>query len=403
MATQEASNANRPYEAALVMLSNFGLRDGGRETWAYNFIPRLLEHDKELRLRVYGLRIDGEADNSTRLAAAVADRNRDRLSTTFFRAKANAIPNAFYYWRGLRRLLSGEARPQPAYVLAVGSFFEMAAVLMGGAFRRSAKIFWLRTIFVDEKAHRISGPLRSFARSLEDWAVRRGDLLIANGDDTAAYYRERGFDVDVIRNAVDFGRWKMSCAYPVTPPLRIAYVGRLARHKGIREFLQLAASFGGSEDVEFHVIGEGPEKPNVEQAQSRSPVIYHGAVPNDELPMMLGTFDACVALSFKSADGGTGGVSNALLEQMAAGRIILAWRSEIFEQVLDDESAYLLEQGSVEQLRRAILSIIEDPESARSRAEAAQRIARDYSFEAHMKTFESLLKAHGIGAGARWT
>ena len=60
-----------PFEVALVMLSNFGPADGGRETWAYNFIPRLIARHKHLRLSIFGLRIEGEPDNSTLLETSV--------------------------------------------------------------------------------------------------------------------------------------------------------------------------------------------------------------------------------------------------------------------------------------------------------------------------------------------
>lgn len=387
-------------EIALVMLSNFGQSDGGRETWAYNFVPLLLARNPALRLRVYGFRVTGEADNQVALAAAVQASDRERLSVEFVRGPADRVPNGFHFAVGLRRLLLRRPLPDPACVVAVGALFEMAAVLTSGAFRGSTKIFWLRTIFVDEKAHRIPRWARALARRMEDAVLRRADLLIANGDDTAAYYRSRGFDVEVIRNAVDFARWHRPPTDLHRSTLKIAFVGRLARHKGIREFAELAAASKGP-GVEFHVVGSGSEEPFVRQAEDRGDLVYHGAMPNSELPRFFETLDACVALTFKSSDGGSGGVSNALLEQMAAGRVIIAWRNEIFEQLLDDSSAYLVAQGSVQGLKEAVSSIMKDRPSARKRAAAAQAIARAHSFDEHVDKFEQLLgRRHLLGATA---
>ncbi|MGI8704738.1 MAG: hypothetical protein ACR2JJ_02900 [Sphingomicrobium sp.] len=43
-------------EIDLGMVSNFGRGDRGRETWAYNFIPRLLRRLPTLSLNLFGLR-----------------------------------------------------------------------------------------------------------------------------------------------------------------------------------------------------------------------------------------------------------------------------------------------------------------------------------------------------------
>jgi len=73
------------------MLSNFGRSDGGRETWAYNFIPRLLERYPDLSLDVFGLTIDGEPDNREAVIGSVAKGARTRLSVRFVRAKADRV------------------------------------------------------------------------------------------------------------------------------------------------------------------------------------------------------------------------------------------------------------------------------------------------------------------------
>ena len=176
-------------------------------------------------------------------------------------------------------------------------------------------------------------------------------------------------------------------------PLRIGYVGRLGRVKGINEFAQLARSWTEKDPaVEFHVIGEGPDKGLVEAARDEGKLIFHGAMPNDRLPDELDRLDATVALTFKSADGGTSGLSNALLEQMAAGKIVIAWRNEIFCQILSDRNAYLVEQGSVAGLRRAVEEIMASPADAASRAKEAQRLASQNSFEEHMARFGRLIE-----------
>ena len=91
--------------------------------------------------------------------------------------------------------------------------------------------------------------------------LRRADLLIANGDDTAAHYRARGFDVTVIKNAVDLKRWTMAPP-KLKPPLHVAFIGRLAQVKGINEFLAAAREMAGNRGgpFVFHLAGDGPAR-----------------------------------------------------------------------------------------------------------------------------------------------
>ena len=384
--------------AAMIMISNFGRSDGGRETWAYNFIPRLLERDGGLHLHVFGVRRPGEADSRVELLAAVRPQDRNRLHLHFGEIGKSRWPVGLKAIGTLSRLISDTALPRIDYTLAVGSLMELLVVLRSPKLSRSLKLAWLRTIYVEEKAGQIHPALRKPAGMVEHFILARADVLVANGDDTAAHYRRQGLDVEVIRNAIDVERWRREAPPPNLSPLRVGYIGRLGRVKGINEFVALARSWGGSDPpVEFHVIGAGIDHAPVEAARDEGKLIFHGAVANDRLPEALAGLDATVALTFKSKDGGTSGLSNALLEQMAAGKVVIAWRNEIFCQLLDDRSAYLVEQGSVAGLRTAIEEIFKNPDEAESRAREAQRLASQNSFDEHMARFERLIEREAGG------
>jgi glycosyltransferase involved in cell wall biosynthesis len=101
--------------------------------------------------------------------------------------------------------------------------------------------------------------------------------------------------------------------------------------------------------------------------------------------------DICVALTFAGSDLGNGsggaGVSNGLLEQMAAGRVLICWDNPAYRQVLDEESAYLVKQGDVSAISATLTQIASDPREASARAQRASELARGYSFETHMELF----------------
>ena len=378
------------------MLSNLGPAEGGRETWLYNFAPRLLRRFPELRLRIHGFRLDGEPDHRGKLVGAVDEGERNRISIDYVEAKRGRRPNAFAFWSGLRR--SAGNSPQPRFVIAVGSWVELLAVLVSGAFRRSGKILWLRTIFLDEKAHRISSASQDLIRRVEDAVLRRADLLIANGDDTAAHYRARGFDVTVIKNAVDLNRWAMPPP-KLGRPLHVAFIGRLAQVKGIEEFFAAARGLATTSDGPeflFHVAGDGPARNEALTLERAGRLRFHGPLPNDAVPGFLREMDICVALTFAGSDlgGGSGGagVSNSLLEQMAAGRVLLCWDNPGYRQVLDEKSAYFIKQGDVSSIREALANIASNLEDASARAQCAAELAHAYGFEAHMNLFATAVE-----------
>ena len=373
-------------EMAIVMLSNFGRADGGRETWAYNFIPRFLERYPALRLRIYGFRVAGEPDNRETLLGCVAAEHRHRVSIEFIEGPRNRIPNAIYFINGLRRLLSMPL-PQVRLVIAVGSFVELLAVLSCRGFRAAARAVWLRSIFAAEKVHRYPARLRRLLERQECSTLRRADLIIANGEDTAAAYRSFGLPVTVIANATDLERWTMPPS-TLRLPIQVAYIGRLTKVKGILEFLEVARRFAqaGEQRLRFHVIGEGAEQPAVSAAADRGEIVNPGSIPNELLPEALREIDVCVALGFVGAHGGSG-VSNALVEQMAAARVLVCWDNAAYRQVLDDRSCYFVPQGDLYALRQTLIAIAEAPEKAAAAARQAAAKSHDYDIDRHVDSF----------------
>lgn len=366
---------------ALLMISNFGTADGGRETWAHNFIPRLLARWPGARLDLIGLHRAGEPDNRPRLLAI----EPGRLGVTFLHSDRKRYP-VLSMLREAPGKLSRARHAVPDLVIGVGSAVELLVIQASPALRGSRRIVWLRTILVDEKARRLPKWAAGLLRRIEVPLLKTADLLVANGEDTAAYYRQRGLEVTVIANGVDLDRWR-SEAVAVGRPLRVAFIGRLTAEKGAGDFLELARRAGSGGDYAFHMVGDGPFADEARAAQKSCRVQLHGAVPNDELARRLPGFDVCVALTYKSAAGGGGGVSNALLEQMAAGRVILAWDNAIFRQLLDEKNAYLVPQGDVAAMAGALKAMLANPDQARAKAAAAQKTAELYSFDSHIEKF----------------
>jgi glycosyltransferase involved in cell wall biosynthesis len=125
-------------------------------------------------------------------------------------------------------------------------------------------------------------------------------------------------------------------------PLRLVYVGRLAREKGLYETLQaMRLALQRAADIRFVIAGDGPEAERLEQYATalgiRSRVTFKGPVFGDDKVQLLGTADVAVLPSYSE------GLPYALLEAMAAGIPVLATPvGAIPDVVTDGTHGYLV-------------------------------------------------------------
>lgn len=374
----------------IVMLSKFRPSEGGRETWAYQFIPRVLVADPKLNLHVYGLSINARENSDAILRKSVKEADRDRLETTFLANKKSKIPKVFLMLMGLRRYFRHYGHSTAEIVIGVGGFLE--GVLIHFTYKKSPKqkrVLWLRTIYSNEIAERVPRLVLPLIRILEKWILKKFDVLIANGECTADYYRNIGFEVKVIPNAVNIDYWSLP-EPEIKLPINVSFIGRLAKVKGIEEFSELAhrIKMGMYADkFTFHLIGGGLKQDSIKKLIKEGKILYHGEVDNANLRPFLTMTDVCVALTWASIKLGGGGVSNALLEQLAARRVLVAWDNNIFNRVLDENTAYLIEQGNVGGLEACLLRIIKNLDMAKSKASNGHDRVKRFSFEKHVSLF----------------
>lgn len=383
----------------LIMLSKFGKNDGGRETWAYNFLPILVEHVS--KINVFAYRELRDEDNSS-LLLKIDTKDKQRVNPLILVGKKNRFPKFFSMFFHLKLFLRKFNKPSPDYVIAMG-IFELILMLTNKRFKNSFKIVWLRGIFLNEKSSKIPTFLVYFAEKFEKYLLKKADLLLANGDDIKSYYDKYNLDITVIKNGVDITKWEIP-SFTQSNIMKIAYIGRLSKVKGIESFLELVEKIktsSNSNNFEFHIAGDANEYiSNVTKFTNNNWITYHGNIENDKLPIFLKDIHICVALTFSSLFNGStgdnkvlggGGTSNALLEQMAASKIILAWDNAHFRQILDDDSAYLVEQYAVSDLYQALLEIYSNQDEAIKRGINANKIIQPYTIEAQVEKFKKVI------------
>lgn len=373
----------------LVMLSKLGLSDGGRETWLNNFLNYIYKSDVNINFNLITLEISSknilEGENSNLV------NKHYKYNHTL---KKIPIPLGFIFFCLYNFLFK---KKESNDVLAVGGLNEAIATVFSYFLRGVSgnKILWLRTIYTKEKGYRLNKFTQNLVLRIEIFLIKNFfNIVIANGDDTASFYRALGVECTVIKNSIDLKKWNTQGESNNSNILNVAFIGRLSEVKGIQSFLDainLVEQNKNMNDINFHIIGEGPYLNTLEKYEDKALVHSYGAIPNDEVPILLQQMDVCVALTYLTNFLGGGGVSNALIEQMAAGKIIVCWDNNIFRQVLDDESAYFIKQGDSLALVKCLLEIKNNRKLANKKAERARFLSQQYSIENHVESFFKLV------------
>jgi glycosyltransferase involved in cell wall biosynthesis len=309
--------------------------------------------------------------------------------------------------------LSRDLSPPDCPVLTLG----VNSLHSGRALRAGAKLarFWRReridivqTYFLDSTYFgvplaRISGVRRvvRVRNNLGHWLTpkhralgrvmgRLVDATLTNCEParTALLTAEGGSprNVVVLENGVDDHRFN-NLPPPREPPRRIGVVANLRPIKGVDIFVRAAARLSRRiPDLEFHVAGEGEQRSALERlilglgVQNR----LHLAGTVADIPNFLASLDLVVSPSHAE------GMSNSLLEAMAAGRPIVATDVGANRRLLGGgEVGVLVPPGNAEALAEAIGDCVAHWGRALRMGEAARRHVRaHYSRAAMLSRFE---------------
>ena len=210
--------------------------------------------------------------------------------------------------------------------------------------------------------------------------------------------------VHVLENGVDLARFlALPPARDISLPApRVGAVANLRPVKGVDVLVTAAALVAEQHSqVNFRVAGEGEQRDQLERAIERAGLAQRLLLPGvaRDVPGFLGSLDVAVLPSRAE------GMSNALLEYMAAGRPIVATsvggNAELIE---DGVQGLLVPPEDPEALARAIGQLITDRALACRLGAAARRRARErFSREAMVRRFENFYTAlppFGERAGA---
>lgn len=211
-------------------------------------------------------------------------------------------------------------------------------------------------------------------------ACRKFDAVVAVSEPIRARVIRSGTPADrvhLIRNAwdgelvpLDRLNARMGLGVPESGA-RIGWVGRLSQEKGADTFLRALAAL---RDLEWtaSILGDGPDRGSLE-GLARSlgigtRVLWHGVVP--DAARLYRAFDVFVLSSR------TEGTPITLFEAMAARVPIVATEVGGVPDVVSRREALLVPANDPAALARAIATVLQDPEGAIARTEAAEAALR---------------------------
>jgi glycosyltransferase involved in cell wall biosynthesis len=244
-------------------------------------------------------------------------------------------------------------------------------------------------------------------RRLGRWMGRLADLTLTNSESGRQALLEKESlhpeKIAVLENGVDLERFPQPEAPNVDGDVvRVGVVANLRPVKNIDGLIRAAALLRTSQPrLRYEVAGEGEQRPELEALLSERNLGDTFALVGSvrDVPSFLMRQDIAVLCSHSE------GMSNALLEYMAAGRAIVATDVGANAKLIEHQkSGLVVSAGNDAALAEAIAWLLDHPHEAQTMAaNSRKKVEREYSREAMVRRFEALYnpRAHRLVDSSR--
>ncbi len=232
----------------------------------------------------------------------------------------------------------------------------------------------------EQQRYRRGGALQALAETSEAWLLQHTGAVLAVSAPLAAHVTALGTDparVHVIANGVDTDRFRPA---PIDGALRarlglgpgpvIGFVGGLRPWHGVEMLPRaIAALRRRHPQVQALIVGDGPLRAEVTREVERLGLERHvtlaGAVPHDEIPACIRTFDVAVA-PYPDAPHAFYFSPLKVFEYMACGvPVVAADLGQLSEVVRDGTTGLVYPAGDLDALVSACEAVLADPVAAR--------------------------------------
>jgi glycosyltransferase involved in cell wall biosynthesis len=283
-------------------------------------------------------------------------------------------------WRLLRT-------PKPAFfVVLYPGHLDVRLVSLIGRLRRVPTVYdhfisLEETIVGDRSLRSERSAVARVLRHIDRGACRAATLVLADTPADAAYFAERAhLDEARVRVLWVGGQDVFDDPTAVPEPRLVFFHGTYIALHGIETIVR-AAKLLEEDGIRFRLLGDGQERPAIEQLARRLEVAnveFAPSVPLAELPRQIARGELCLGI-FGTTPKALRVVPNKVFEYLAAGRPVLTADTPGIRSAFSAELA-LVESGNPEALAESIRRLLADPvELARLAAAGRARFDRDYS------------------------
>ncbi len=260
--------------------------------------------------------------------------------------------------------------------------------VMGGLAAISTRTPW----FLSERSSAV-GYTSTWKNRLRARLARRSATIVANSQGGVAYWVSQGVTpnrVHEVPNVVEASTIRDAAVAPLPPAFAgrpvVLFAGRLADEKNPLVMIDaLAAAFESCEAVAL-LCGKGPLQSTlaarIETLGLRDRIVLAGH--RTDVFGLLKQASLCLAISRYE------GSPNVVLEAMAAGCPLVVSDIPAYTELLNGESALIVEQNNVRATARAILEVLAHPDAAKFRAERARLRIATFTAENVAKTLDAL-------------
>ena len=293
------------------------------------------------------------------------------------------------------------------------------AVILARLLRRSASIFDMDSVMSEQLG--AGGSKRSLVQNavalFEKWSIRNASVIITVCGSLSDAARATAEDSTIIqiediplsfafppepekKTDIDARVAAIGLEYNLDTRKKLLYTGNLQPYQGIDLLLDAWGCFVDAspvwQDYCLVIVG-GPEpliapcKARVQDSFWRDSVVFLGPRPSEEMERWMS--NASCLISPRSQGENT---PLKIYSYMASGKPIIATRMQTHTQVLDDETAFLVEPRP-QTMAAAIAETFDNQERALRKGRAAkEKVRRCYSFDIFS---EKLLQAYAMATG----
>ncbi len=270
----------------------------------------------------------------------------------------------------------------------------MGGDIIGYAWKRIyPQTIWISTV------HNVEYHTSFMKRMIWKICLKKVDAVVAVSDSVAVYSRDH-FNIPeekirIIYNGVETKKWRRVTTKKIDAThISLATIGRLEEQKGHVYALRALAELKHL-PWEYHVYGEGSLQSELEYTARAlgiaHRIVWHGY--ESDMAMALKDIDIVLQPSLWE------GMSLVVLESMAAGRVVIASTAAGAGIIENARTGYLFETGNVQELKRLLGQVLENPEKISNVGKTAQKYVQQQGdihdhYRAIAQIYASFVSSH---------